>query len=266
MSASTAQRQRRLLLELQKQSLVSAYLRPELRLDLEAEAGDPDLPDAARLVRHDMLRRLGELLADPQRRPDLVSEAPGVSARAMSLFFSTDLVVVVPGFMGSTLSDVTPGGFGLIWVNPVVAFRDRLGLLQLGPYADPEKDLDGRVDIQATGVLPFIYDLLRLDLEPRRYSVALFPVDWRKDLEAAAGRLRDRLAELIAGSSRPIHVIAHSQGALVARRALALLRGDLGEAAVLGRIANLVLLGPANFGSFAAAFALAGNHDFIRQI
>jgi hypothetical protein len=266
MSLASAQRQRRLLVELQKLSLVSAYLDPVLRQDLEAEATDPDLPDAARLVRTDMLHHVEQLLADPERRPDLVSEAPGVSARSLSLFFSTDLVVVVPGFLGSTLSDVTRGGFGLIWVNPVVAFRDRLGLLQLAPYSDPEKDLDPRVDIEPTGVLPIIYDLLRVDLEPRRYSVSLFPVDWRKDLETAAAGLRDRLGELIDGSTRPIHLIAHSQGAMVARRALQLLRQDLGEEAVLDRLRNLVLLGPANRGSFSAAFAVAGNHDMIRQI
>jgi hypothetical protein len=266
MSPSFAERQRRLLLELQKRSLVSAYLDPALRNDLEAEAADPELPEPARLVRRDMLDRVKELLADPERRPDLVSEAPGVSARSMSLFFSTDLVVVVPGFLGSTLSDVTPGGFGLIWVNPIVAFRDRLGLLQLGPYADPERDLDPRVEIAATGVLPLFYDLLRIDLEPRRYSVGLFPVDWRRDLEVAAGRLRDHLREMVEGNARPIHLIAHSQGAMVARRGLQLLRQDLGEEAVLDRVRNLVLLGPANAGSFSAAFAAAGNHDFIRQI
>src|SRR5262249_57779672 len=84
---------------------------------------------------------------------------------------------------------------------------------------EPEKDLEERVEIEPTGVLPIIYALLRVDLEPRRYSVALFPVDWRKNLDTAAGRLQDRLGELIDGTSKPIHVIAHSQGALVARRA-----------------------------------------------
>ena len=266
MALSSPERQNRLLAALQGQSLFSAYLKPELRQDLEAEADAADLPDSAKLVRRDMLDHIRELLADPDRGPDLVTEAPGISARSMGLFFSTDLVVVVPGFLGSTLSDVKPGGNGLIWANPNVLFRDRLGLLQLAGYAEPEVELDDRVRIEATGVLPIFYDLLRADLEPRRYSVALFPVDWRKDLDAAARRLCERLEELVAGSARPIHLIAHSQGALVARRGLQLLAGAIGPGKVLDRFKNLVLLGPANFGTFSAAFALAGNHELIRRI
>jgi pimeloyl-ACP methyl ester carboxylesterase len=268
MSEPSAQRQRRLLSALQQQSLFSAYLKPDLRRDLEDEAADPELHDAARLVRTDMLARIRELLADPERRPDLVSEAPGVSAGTLSLFFSTDLVVVVPGFLGSSLSDVAPNGYGLIWLNPIVAFRDRLGLLRLAAFrkGQEETDFDPHVQIEPTGVLPILYDLLRADLEPRRYSVALFAVDWRKDLEAAALRLRDRLREMLDLARKPIHLIAHSQGAMVARRALQLLRDAVGEKKVLERLKNLVLLGPANEGSFSAAFAVAGNHDLIRKI
>jgi hypothetical protein len=265
MPALVAQRQQRLLLELQNQSLVSAYLKPDLRLDLEAEANDPEVAEAAKLVRREMLDRIKELLDDPERRPDLVSESPGVSTHSLSLFFSTDLVVVVPGFLGTSLSDIK-GGFGLLWINPLIVFRDRLGLLQLGAYSDPEKDLDDRVDVEPIGVLPIIYDLLRIDLEPRRYSVSLFSVDWRKNLEGAANRLQQRLGELINTTKKPIHLVAHSQGALVARRALQQLAKERGPAAVLDRIANLVLLGPANYGTFAAAFALAGNNDLIRQV
>ncbi|MDR3636033.1 MAG: hypothetical protein P4L84_19680 [Isosphaeraceae bacterium] len=266
MASPTVLRRSRLLSELQKQSVFTAYMRPELRRDLEAEADDPDIPERDKIVRRDMLERVEQLLADPERGPDLVSEGPGVSARALGLFFSTDLVVVVPGFLGSALSDVRPGGFGLIWVNPNVLFRDRLGLLQLAAYASPEHDLDGSVEIEATGLLPILYDLLRADLEPRRYSVAVFPVDWRKDLDAAAQRLCARLQEMVAGSTKPIHLIAHSQGALVARRGLQLLDQAVGRQVVRDRVRSLVLLGPANYGSFSAAFALAGNHDLIRQL
>ena len=266
MPEPAAQRQRRLLLELQQQSLASAYLKPDLRLDLEAEASDPTLPEPAKLVRRDMLDHLAQLLQDPERRPDLVSEGPGVSARSLGLFFSTEPVVIVPGFLGSALSDVAANGFGLIWINPVIVFRDRLSLLQLGPYAEPEKDLDQRVDVEPTGVVPIIYDLLRIELAPWRYSVALFPVDWRKNLEDTADRLRQRLGELMDASQKSIHLIAHSQGALVARRALQRLGDERGKDAVRARVAHLVLLGPANYGTFSAAFALAGNNTLIQQI
>ncbi len=266
MALSSAQRQSRLLTELHRQSLFSAYLNPDLRPNLEAEAKDPDLPDRSKLIRLDMLEKVQQLLADPERKPDLISEHPGVSARSVGLFFSTDLVVIVPGFLGSTLSDVQTAGYGLIWVNPNIAFRDRLGLLQLAPYASPERDKDSHVKIEATGVLPIIYDLLRADLEPRRYSVALFPVDWRKNLEEAAEQLCGHLQKMINGSKQPIHVVAHSQGALVARRGIQLLAKAMGQARVLDRLKNLVLLGPANYGTFSAAFALAGTADLIRRV
>jgi hypothetical protein len=268
MPESAVERHDRLLAELQKQSLLSAYLQPAVRRDMEAEAADPTLPDAAKLLRRDMLDQIRDLLATDGASAALAGEAPGVAAETLGLFGAADSVVIVPGLMGSTLSDVTPEGFGLIWLNPNVTFRDRLGLLQLGPYADPEKDLDTRVDVEPTGPLPILYDLLRLNLSVglTRYSVATFPVDWRKDVEATARRLRDTLQGLTGSGNRPIHLVAHSQGALVARRGLQLLAAAAGEGAVRDRLKSLVLLGPANYGSFEAASGLAGNHQLIQMI
>jgi hypothetical protein len=57
-------------------------------------------------------------------------------------------------------------------------------------------------------------------------------------------------------------LIAHSQGAVVARRALQRLR-EAGDTATLDRVQNLVLLGPANYGTFSAVFALAGTHSLL---
>src|SRR5262249_33448615 len=183
----------------------------------------------------------------------------GPAATAGSeLFFSTDTVVIVPGLMGSSLRDRADGGLGLIWVDPRMAVSGRLGALQLGPYDGSEHDLDPAVRIAATGVLPIFYDLLRLALEVRRYTTEVFPVDWRKDLEIAARGLESRLRDLGRGS-RPVHLIAHSQGALVARRALQRLGAEDARRAVR----HLVLLGPANFGSFSAALGGTGDNALV---
>lgn len=200
-------------------------------------------------------------LAPALRRAPVANRKPrGVEIYAATrLFFSTDTVVIVPGFLASSLADTMPDGYGLIWISPLIAVRDELGELQLGPYDGTERDLDVKVHIQPQGAIPFFYDLLRLDLELRRYTVEIFPVDWRKNLEVAAGLLAARLQALAGESRRPIHLIAHSQGALVARRAL----GLLGSAAAQRIVQHLVLLGPANYGSFSAAFAIAGNHSLI---
>src|SRR5258708_6338908 len=83
-----------------------------------------------------------------------------------------------------------------------------------------------------------------LALEARRFTTEIFPVDWRKDLDIAARQLAIRLRDL-GTERRVIHVVAHSQGALVARRAIQL----VGEAEAQRTIAHLVLLGPVNYGS-----------------
>lgn len=194
---------------------------------------------------------------------DLAAEQPeeaGIEVRvAPRALFSTDQVVIVPGFLASALGDAVPDGHGLIWIDPLLYFREELSKLQLAPYDGRERDLDPRVRVGAVGSLPYLYDVLRLALEVRRYTVEVFPVDWRKDLEIAAGLLAARLRALASGSRRPIHLIAHSQGALVARRAVQL----LGRREARWIVRHLILLGPANFGSFSAAFALAGNHSLL---
>lgn len=188
------------------------------------------------------------------------SARPGLEFTiAPRLFFSTEAVIIVPGFLASTLSDSMPGGKGLIWVDPLLSLRDELGALQLAPYDGTERDADPAVRVGAQGALPLFYDLLRADLEFRRYTTEIFPVDWRKDLEIAAGQLAARLKNRSIALKMPISLIAHSQGALVARRALQI----LGKTEARKIVKALVLLGPANFGSFSAAFALAGRHSLL---
>jgi hypothetical protein len=183
----------------------------------------------------------------------------------MALFFSTDDVIVVPGLMGSTLRDVQ-GDLGLIWIDPTLALDDgrELDALRLAAFAadQPERDADPRVRIDAPGSIPPVYDLLRADLELRRYSVQIFPFDWRKNIEEGAARLANLIRSRLAQKPRPLHVVAHSQGSLVARRALHLLGAETARRLVR----NLVLLGPASFGTLAAAFAIAGSHETIETV
>src|SRR5439155_24989144 len=160
---------------------------------------------------------------------------------------STDDVILVPGFMGSTLSDMT-GGYGLIWIDPkLVIDGTQLSALRLGAFgADlPERDADAKVRVESRSSIPAIYDLLKLDLEVRRYDVTVFPFDWRKNIEASAAALVDQIRGRLGRKPRPLHLIAHSQGALVARRAIQILDADQ----AMRLVNTLVLLGPANFGT-----------------
>jgi len=243
-------RRDRLLAALTQQTLVQAYQHPDLRADLEAEAADPTVPDEMKIVRSPALEIIRQAATPPP------------TGAQLKLFFSRHVVVLVPGFLGSQLDDVLSGRTH--WVSGWSVIRDRLSPLRLAPYTgEPESDADGLVSVQATGALEMVYGPLRAYLELTRCDVRVFPVDWRRNLETASERLRDFVAALMAEGSKPVHVIAHSQGAMVARRGLNLLRDSMGEDAVRERVKNLILLGPANRGSFSAAATFAGVHTFI---
>lgn len=230
---------------MQAGSLQALLRQPDGREALRAEAKEPD-----GLITPEALDYLDTLR---EERHKLVVRR--------GLFFSTDDVIVVPGFMGSALWDET-GPHGLIWIDPLLTFSSgQLSALKLAAFKQnaPEKDAISTVRIEARSAIPIIYDLLAADLELRRYDVRVFPVDWRKNLDESAAALANQIGNRLEQKPRPLHILAHSQGALVARRALQLLGAD-GSRRVVN---NLVLLGPANFGTFAAAFALAGTHATI---
>ena len=101
--------------------------------------------------------------------------------------------------------------------------------------------------IHEDGALPIIYAGLKYYLESGRCEVRTAGFDWRKDIDDTAALLAESIRSF-AGEhpGRPFFLIAHSQGSLVARRALQLLGKETAR-----RIVNrLVLLGPASYGSF----------------
>lgn len=227
-------------------SLDAALDQPAL---LDAEAADPN-----GLLTPDQLALLRQLRAERRR------------ADRLGIFGQNGDVLIVPGFMGSSLRDTAPGGKGLIWIDPLLFIGQggsQLAALRLAPLADtPDDDATAGVDISAPGSIPVIYDLLNSVLWANGYNVTVAPFDWRKDLERSATLLADRIRGRLGRPSRPLHVIAHSQGSLVARRAIQL----LGPEQARRLVNSLVLLGPASFGTFSAAFAVAGSHESIGML
>jgi hypothetical protein len=249
MNKIQADRRKRINAALFGRSLDEAMQLPSIREDLVEESRDTSI-DA--VFTADMLDQLEEIIIEKRQ------ESPA------SLFFSSEAVIIVPGLMGSCLSDVGPSGDGLIWVSPDIVFRNKLGKLQLAKFPS-EADLDPDVEIEATMAFPLFYDLLRLSLEVRRYTTQVLPVDWRKDLENPSRILKQKIEQLNL-DKYPVHIVAHSQGALVARRAIQLLEESHGPERTKELVKNLVLLGPAHYGSFSALYALAGTHDMISFI
>lgn len=181
-----------------------------------------------------------------------------------SAFFSNKSALIVPGFMGSQLYDDGPNG--LIWVDPKIYITpSQLSALRLKPYADgvPDSDSTAGVAVHEDGALPIIYAGLKYYLETGRCEVRTSAFDWRKNIEESA----TALVAVIQGFAnehpgRPFFLIAHSQGSLVVRRAIQL----LGQDAARRIINRLILLGPASYGTFSAAFAIAGSHEMIEEL
>ena len=225
----------------------------ELMSDLRAEAACAD-PD--KLICGDLL-----LLANWARR---LQEGPP----ALGLFFSTDDVILVPGVMASELIDVKSDG-GVVWVHPLAASDDEsagrtllsLGLGKYGP-GEPDQDASEDVRIMPNGALPVIYSALKFDLDARRYTVQIFGYDWRKSIEESAAVLAGLIRDRLTRPFRPLHIIAHSQGAMVARRSLQLVGTRLARELV----SNLVLIAPVTAGTFSIVRALFGDSSLVETI
>jgi pimeloyl-ACP methyl ester carboxylesterase len=246
---AVAARRQRIIAGLQGRGLDQAIADPALWNDLEAEARSDD---PHKLVTPDLLLVARQARMVRLREPNL------------GLFFNTDDVILIPGFLGSQLVDAG-GGNGLIWIDPTLVFAGgQLLALGLGAYQPGAKDTDAapNVTIRPQGAVPVLYDGLRLDLEVRRYGVQVFGFDWRKSAQESAEDLAALIRDRAGRRFRPLHLIAHSQGSLVARRALQLVGPDLARRLVN----NLVLLSPATAGTFAAAFALAGNPGLLETL
>ena len=251
--ANTKADRRQLILQsLRGRDIEQAIADPKLWAAIkdEAESDDPD-----KLVTKEAVR----LVEDTRRKQS--------KDRSLSLFFSSDDALIIPGFLGSELDDVK-GSDGVIWIDPLLLTGDpsrlvKLNKLKLKPYESGKADEDEAegVEIRPNGAMPLVYGVLKYVLNVSRYSALIFGVDWRKDLEESALALAAVIRARADQRFRPLHVIAHSQGAVVARRALQLLGADLARQLVK----NLVLLGPATAGTFSAVTALTGNHSFLEM-
>jgi pimeloyl-ACP methyl ester carboxylesterase len=107
---------------------------------------------------------------------------------------------------------------------------------------------------KALGVLLFSYAKLALSLRVAGIEPNFHPYDWRLGLD----ELGKELAQSILADRRPVTLIAHSMGGLVARMAMNRLPRHC--------VRRLIMLGTPNFGSFAAVQAIRGTYPFVRKI
>jgi pimeloyl-ACP methyl ester carboxylesterase len=165
----------------------------------------------------------------------------------------THRVLILPGIMGSKLggrprraggAKRRSGAYEVLWIDPLQIATGRLTALAL-----PSK-----LPIRATGVLLFSYARLRLKLEIDGFDVDFHSYDWRLGVD----ELGATLAARITTEGRPVTLVAHSMGGLVARSAVTMVPKRL--------VRRLVLLGVPNEGSFAPVQALRGTYPFVRNM
>ncbi len=147
-------------------------------------------------------------------------------------------VIFIPGVMGSLLAS---RGLGGVWWMDI---RSRKHINDLRLASDGLSDADMRANVQPFEVdmryEGFFAAVFRTD-EFRHVS---FPFDWRKPLSTSTSQLRDKLLAASAGNGgRPIHLVAHSMGGLVARTTL------MYHPELWSKVGKIVFLGTPHYGS-----------------
>lgn len=155
-------------------------------------------------------------------------------------------VLVLPGIMGTKLGTASKRGGhkGMVWFEPAAIGAGRL----------PDLALPAGRALEPRGVQLLAYARLVLQMRQQGFDVALHPYDWRLSLQ----ELGAQLAARITAGGKPIVLVAHSMGGLVARVALRLVPKR--------SVHKLILVGTPNFGSFAAVQALRGTYGFVRKL
>ncbi|MDY7226246.1 CHAT domain-containing protein [Hyalangium rubrum] len=173
-------------------------------------------------------------------------------------------VVVLPGIMGSELSEYSGTHASRIWVNPLGLVGGRIGRLRLDSEGRPE------FDVRPSGVVKLFYGELILALS-ERWNVQTFWYDWRRDLRDSAAALEERLRAWFPEDA-PVHLVCHSMGGLVARtfiqaypqRWRTMLDRDPSQPGAQG--GRLIMMGTPNHGSFAALQVITGLESLVRWL
>jgi CHAT domain-containing protein/pimeloyl-ACP methyl ester carboxylesterase len=159
-------------------------------------------------------------------------------------------VFVLPGIMGSQLQVKGQD----TWINYLRLLRG--GMSQLA-IAQTESE------VQPVGLMANDYRRLVEQLS-RNYRVVPFAYDWRQSVKNGGEKLSASLREALAHTDRPVHLLAHSMGGLVARSMLTLhpdLWQEIGK-----RQGRLVMLGTPNNGSHAIVRMLLGDEKLLSML
>ena len=159
------------------------------------------------------------------------------------------IVYVLPGIMGSHIQH----GRNRIWFEPFSMWSGEMERLSVGASGVSP---DGWMDHCYEDLARFLADT---------HEVRPFAYDWRLSIADAANRFGEELDRAMADATsrdKPLRIVAHSMGGLVAR--LALKERWPRFKAIPG--SRLLQLGTPNRGSHSIAAVLMGRDDFVQLI
>lgn len=183
-------------------------------------------------------------------------------ARRMARGASRGTVVVLNGIMGAQLDIVSGSTASRIWTNLFRLMRGDFQRLKLAKDGGP---FDPAVEVRVAGMFPDYLPLLMQLKE--RWTVVPFAYDWRQDIARSAAALDSLIRER--DLPRPVHLVAHSMGGLVARTFLRRFRetwASLSKGRGDGEVGRLVMLGTPNQGSFAIPLVFTGAERMVRLL
>ena len=198
-----------------------------------------------------IVRGIGSSVGAPAAATSDLQKIPHVKDRPLNLPSTRGagerpLLIVLPGIMGSHLAV----GQDHVWMN--------MESIMLGGMARLEF---GKEKVSATNVVAENYERLCQYLATS-YEVEPFAYDWRDSVEISAGDLAKRIEQ--DKIKRPIRIVAHSMGGLVARMMIEK-NPELWKR-LCDRGGRLVMLGTPNGGSYVIPRLLFGLDEMVRML
>lgn len=162
------------------------------------------------------------------------------------------VLFLIPGVMGTHLKV----GAERVWLRSARLAAGDFARLALGQPASEEP-------VTLDGLLAAPYGPL-IDHLQHSCEVITFPYDWRRSLWEAGSRLAVEIAAELRKHNRPVHIVAHSAGGLVARAMIA--QDQATWQAICRRKGRLLLMGTPLRGAYWALQLLTGDARLVRLL